>query len=142
MLYETIVSLILSIAVEVGVPPLFALAIAMEENPLLNPLAISEVNKNGTVDLGIMQLNSEYYGHIMWHDPGVNVRAGCRHIKDLMNMKEMVTFWCVAVCYNAGAQWLIKNEKPPDAALDYAERVMSRWVDLSNGDIEVLINRR
>jgi len=133
-MFEIIMSLILTIAAEVGVPPYFALAIAIEENKTLNPQAISPVNRNGTVDLGVMQLNSEYYGHINWHDPETNIRAGCLHIKSLMEKPELKTYWTVAIAYNCGYTRYLDSKTPPQNSLDYADRVMAHWHDLESVD--------
>jgi soluble lytic murein transglycosylase-like protein len=130
--YEIIMALILVIAVEVGVPPNFALAIAIEENNTLNPLAVSLANENGTVDLGVMQLNSQYYGGINWSDPKTNIRAGCLHIKELMSKPELNTFWSVAVAYNCGYARYSSGKTPPRSSLEYADRVMARWYTLEN----------
>lgn len=127
--FEVIMALILTIAADVGVPPRFVLAIAIEENKTLDPLAVSSVNSDGSVDLGVMQLNSEYYGHINWRDPETNIRAGCLHIKRLMNMKEFNTYWAVAVAYNCGHIRYLSN-KVPRASLEYGDRVMRRWHEL------------
>jgi soluble lytic murein transglycosylase-like protein len=132
-MYEYIIALILTISADVGVPPMFVLAIALEENWSLNPMAISLENKNGTVDLGVMQLNSRYYGHINWDDPEINIRAGCLHIKALMNKPELNTYWAVAVAYNCGYGRFISARGPPTVSLDYAERVMARWRELEGG---------
>lgn len=128
-----IVALILSIAAEVGIPPYFALAIAIEENHTLNPLAVSSVNENGTVDLGIMQLNSKYYGNINWSDPETNIRAGCLHIKNLINTPGINTYWEVAISYNCGYYRFISGE-PPESSVEYGCRVMRRWYELAGMD--------
>ncbi|MDR1073013.1 MAG: transglycosylase SLT domain-containing protein [Treponema sp.] len=66
-MFEVIEALILSIAIEVGVPPYLALSIALEENTTLNPLAV-HTNLDGSRDLGIMQLNDSWFqGN--WQDP-------------------------------------------------------------------------
>jgi len=128
-MFNAIMALILAIAAEVGVPPRFALAIALEENKTLNPMAVSPVNDNGTVDLGVMQLNSGYYGRINWRDPETNIRAGCLHIKSLMEKPELNTYWAVAAAYNCGHIRYLSNKIPP-RSLDYADRVMARWHEL------------
>jgi soluble lytic murein transglycosylase-like protein len=115
-------ALILAIALEVGVPPYFALAIAYTENPTLNPLAVHK-NPDGTFDRGIMQLNSSWYkGN--WQDPETNIRAGCEHIKWLLSLPGM-NYWLVCVAYNCGYGRLL--EKPPDISIEYANRVFARW---------------
>lgn len=131
-MFEVIMALILTIATEIGVPPRFALAIAIEENRTLDPLAVSSVNGNGTVDLGVMQLNSQYYGHINWRDPETNIRAGCLLIKSLMGKPEINTYWAVAVAYNCGYTRYLSGKTPPLHSLDYADKVMARWYALES----------
>jgi len=130
--FEVIMALILTIAAETGIPPRFALAIALEENRTLNPMAVSRVNENGTYDLGVMQLNSEFYGNIKWRDPETNIRAGCLHIKELMSKPELNTYWSVAVAYNCGYARYLNNKTPPRSSLEYADRVIARWYTLEN----------
>jgi soluble lytic murein transglycosylase-like protein len=129
-MYEIMVALILKIAAEVGVPPNFALAIALTENEKLNPNAQSKPSANGTVDLGIMQLNSAYYGDIDWRDPETNIRAGCMHIKTLMQDRRLNTFWGVAVAYNCGIGRFF-GSGPPIESTRYADRVMEKYKELA-----------
>ncbi|WP_461246534.1 transglycosylase SLT domain-containing protein [Treponema sp. R6D11] len=129
-MFDLIMALILTIAAETGVPPRFALAVALEENRTLNPAAVSRVNDNGSYDLGVMQLNSEFYGRINWRDPETNIRAGCLHIKELMSKPELNTYWSVAVAYNCGFARYSNGKTPPRNSLEYADRVMARWYKL------------
>jgi soluble lytic murein transglycosylase-like protein len=115
-------ALILAIALEVGIPPYFALSIALTENPTLNPLAIN-VNSDGTLDRGIMQLNSSWFNGA-WRDPEENIRAGCNHIKWLLSLPGM-NYWLAAVAYNCGYGRLLEN--PPNVSIEYANRVFARW---------------
>jgi len=126
-----IAALILSIATQVGIPPYFALAIAVEENWTLNPNA-SHLNADGTNDLGVMQLNSRYYGEIDRQGPETNIRAGCLHIKDLMERPELNTYWDVAASYNCGIGRFLQAG-PPEHSINYAGRVMQRWIDMTPG---------
>jgi soluble lytic murein transglycosylase-like protein len=126
---EIIISLILTIAAETGVPPYFALSIAFEENRELNPLTVN-TNENGTFDRGIMQLNSGWHDGD-WKDPETNVRAGCLHIKSLMEKPELNTYWAVAVAYNCGYWKFVSAEGPPMFSVDYGGRVMDRWHELT-----------
>jgi len=126
-MFNAMVALILAIAAESGVPPNFALAIALKENPTLNPASINRVNDNGTLDLGVMQLNSSWFkGN--WRDPETNIRAGCRHIKALMGKPEINTFWAVAAAYNCGYRRFLSG--PPAASIEYANSVMESWLAL------------
>jgi soluble lytic murein transglycosylase-like protein len=120
---ESITALILAIALEVGVPPYFALAIALTENQTLNPLAV-HVNADGTKDQGIMQLNSSWFNG-NWQDPETNIRAGCKHLKWLMDQPEVTTLWAVAVAYNSG--FVRFKEGPPAASVIYANEVFAKY---------------
>ena len=133
-----IVALILTLALEFGVPPNFALAIALTENTTLNPNAVSR-NNNGTFDYGIMQLNSSWYTCPNWRDPESNIRAGLGHIKWLLDQPKVTTYWATALCYNAG---LSRLERPPQSSLRYADNVINKWHELEPDGIPVLIKRR
>jgi soluble lytic murein transglycosylase-like protein len=115
-------ALIISIALEAGLPPYFVLAIAYTENPSLDPLAVNQ-NMDGTFDRGIMQLNSSWYTGD-WKDPETNIRAGCELIKRLLSLPGM-NYWLAAVAYNCGYGRL--TDKPPDTSIEYANRVFARW---------------
>jgi len=135
---EIIKALIIAISLDVGVPPEFALAIALTENWTLNPRAISPPNRNGTRDKGVMQLNENYFHLTRWYCPEENIRAGVQHIRWLMDHPWTCTFWSVAVAYNAG---LSRLQRPPESTLRYACQVISRFNELSGGRAPVLIGR-
>ena len=139
MSYSCIVALILAIAVEIGVPPNFALSIAKTENAALDPYVVSAPNRNGTVDRGIMQLNSNYFDHVDWHCPEANIRAGVELLKELIEHPLTTTYWAVAICYNAGTRWLVRGERPPESSIDYANKVLANWNLLANGHAGTLI---
>ena len=128
-MFEYIVALILAIAAEVGVPPNFALAIAQEENRKLDPMVKSLPNEDGSIDLGVMQLNSKYFGNIDWWIPEINILAGCLLIKELMSKSVLTTWWSIACSYNTGYTRFIM-QGPPKETIDYANRVMHRWHEL------------
>jgi soluble lytic murein transglycosylase-like protein len=121
-MFEIIEVMIITIALEVGIPPYLALSIALEENQTMNPLAV-HINPDGSRDLGIMQLNDSWFKD-NWQDPETNIRAGCEHIKRLLSLPNM-NYWLVAVAYNCGYGRL--REKPPDVSIEYANRVFARW---------------
>ena len=141
MTQACIAALIISIATQIGgVPPYFVLAIALEEHGgHIRTEAVSPPNRNGTVDLGTMQLNSRYFGHIDWRCPEVNITAGVKHIKWLIS--QLNTFWLVSVAYNCGLNRL-REGNPPRASLDYADRVMARWKELDPQGFMVTTGRR
>jgi soluble lytic murein transglycosylase-like protein len=121
-MFEVIQAMIITIAIDVGVPPYLALSIALEENPVLNPLTVN-INPNGSRDLGVMQLNDAWFTGEWW-DPETNIRAGCELIKELMS-KPSMNYWLVCIAYNCGYGRLL--ERPPDVSIEYANRVFTRW---------------
>jgi len=137
MCKEVIAALILSVAVEVGVPPYFALAVAVTESEL-NPMAISKENQNGTRDHGIMQLNDKYFGHLgdSLYCAETNIRAGVGLIKTLMEMPDIYTFFAVALTYNAGYSRL---NNPPASTVSYARRVMLKYEELATDSFQFLV---
>ena len=60
------------------------------------------------------------------------------HIKMLMKIPELNTFWSVAVAYNCGHERFLSN-KPPESSLDYAEKVMALWQKLERNNFMVAI---
>jgi soluble lytic murein transglycosylase-like protein len=121
-MFEVIHAMIIAIALEVGIPPYLALSIALEENRTLDPLAVY-INSDGSRDLGIMQLNDSWFKG-EWRDPETNIRAGCELIKELIGKPDM-NYWLVCVAYNCGYTRLLR--KPPNASIEYANRVFARW---------------
>jgi soluble lytic murein transglycosylase-like protein len=117
-----IAAMILAVALEVGVPPYLALSVAMTENPGLDPLAV-HVNADGTEDRGIMQLNSGWYNGD-WKDPETNIRAGCEHLKWMIEQPGMNT-WTAVVAYNCGYARLLAG--PPSSSIEYANKVFERY---------------
>jgi hypothetical protein len=135
MVREVIIALILTIAAEKGVPPNFALAIAISESDLIN-ICSSEVrppNADGSVDRGIFQLNSFIYPDIEWWCIETNIRIGVRHLRTLIERNDHNTYWQVAVSYNAGHAWVVRRERPPESSLNFADRVMGNWQNLERG---------
>jgi soluble lytic murein transglycosylase-like protein len=122
-MYEFILALILSIAVEYGLPPYFVLSVALIENPTLNPEEVSETNNNGSVDRGVMQLSSSWYDGD-WSCPETNIRAACEYIRESITKPGVNTWYAVAIVYNAGYGRLYN---PPESTINYAARVMTLW---------------
>jgi soluble lytic murein transglycosylase-like protein len=121
-MFKVIQAMIIAIAIEAGIPPYFALSIALEENQTLDPLAV-HINADGSRDLGVMQLNDSWYQGD-WEDPETNIRAGCELVKELMG-KPGMNYWMVCVAYNCGYGKFLKG--PPDSSVEYANRVFDRW---------------
>ena len=132
----------LSNALEIN--PDFCISILNTENPELNELAVSKKNKNGSVDLGMWQLNQNNFGDnsrafnkIYWKfdetfDPynwKHNTWIAIHHIKDLYD--EFQDYEKVAQAYNGGASRVRKNSVV-SMAKNYSERVMKTYNNLKN----------
>ena len=136
---DTIAALILSIAIEVGVPPNFVLAIATVENWTLNPNAINNKNTNGTIDYGVMQINS-VHNLKNWRDPETNIRFGAAYIRHLAERMPYGSTWGeVAIAYNAGMGRLYT---PPASTVKYSSNVMLRYTELNGGYACPLVKRQ
>jgi hypothetical protein len=120
-------TLILTIALEFGLPANYVLAIAYTENPQLVPTAIHH-NRDGSIDRGLMQLNNSWYNG-NWSDPETNIRAACGHIISLR--ARGLSWWQVAVAYNCGIKYIIDGN-PPDVSITYANKVFALWHRLEN----------
>ena len=128
---------------EVGVPVGIMEAILLQENPSFNPKATHK-NKNGSVDLGLFQLNDKYihtdfiprYWHheeeFRWDNPFHSTYVAVRHVKWLYSK-----FWqeatprskdfAVSLAYNC---WYtaVMTGKVPRSSADYAAAVVfSVW---------------
>jgi hypothetical protein len=121
-----VLKMILMIALEFQLEPGFVQAIALTENPQLNPHAI-HVNNNGTLDRGLMQLNSSWYVSDTWYELDDNIRAACEHIKWLR--LSGLNWWQIAIAYNCG-YYAVVNRRIPAVSLDYASNVMRIWQTL------------
>ena len=123
-----LLELIFTIALSYGLEPKFVQAIALIENPTLNPYAINRNNADGSVDRGLMQLNDSWFNDDNWMDPEVNIHAACKLIKWLRS--EGLNWWQVAVAYNCGYYRMMSARGPPNMSLDYAARVMLKWQEI------------
>jgi soluble lytic murein transglycosylase-like protein len=133
---KAIISIVLSLALEIGVDVKLALSIIEQENPRFDRYAVHH-NANGTRDLGIMQLNSGSIPEFLrrywnkphefdWTDPEDNIYIGLHYLKSLLSMSG-VNEWQAIICYNAGTSWLQNGKNPPGNSIEYANAVFLRW---------------
>lgn len=113
-----------------------ALAIMYVEQAMNNPEAINK-NSNGTIDIGLMQLNSinKWILKKLFHsedlellkDPKINIECACYYIKYLE--KKQTNLFDSLVAYNGGIGTSLKiksGEKPINCKAGiYAGRVIS-----------------
>ena len=115
-------------------------AILMNENPELNPSAISKQNENGSYDLGLFQLNDKYlyidfvssYWNCAelfeWDNPYHNIYVAVRHIQWLyMLFRTQPTLqsraYSIAMAYNCGCTAVMQG-KVPASSVRYAVAVV------------------
>ncbi len=97
------------------VNPMLLRAIAWVESRG-NPRALNW-NRNGTYDVGLMQINSSWYhqGLKLWWrhmgHPCVNVAAGAWVLKQCIAVHGYT--WDAVGCYNAGADWKRSVKRAP-----------------------------
>jgi soluble lytic murein transglycosylase-like protein len=114
------VALILELAPAYGIPPYLLVAIAETESQWNN--YAQRRNNNGTIDRGIMQLNSSWFEDDNWHDPVVNINAAIDHILGLR--KHGLNWWQTVMVYNCG---LSRLNNPPEQSIEYAAKVFRTW---------------
>jgi soluble lytic murein transglycosylase-like protein len=108
-----------------GIDPVLLLAIANTESNV-NPYCINKANRNKTIDVGVMQINSchfkelrRYIGDLnLLYDPRLNINVGAWVLKKCINRFGLN--WKAVDCYNKGAGNAHNNSA-------YARRVYSHY---------------
>jgi soluble lytic murein transglycosylase-like protein len=121
MIEGYILSIVLSLASQYNVPSNLVVAIIFEESTG-NSNAIG-YNPNGTVDRGLMQLNSSWFTDDRWHEPEINIRAGIQHLFYLY--RELQNWDSVIIAYNCGLGRY--REGPPEMSLSYYNKIKKHW---------------
>jgi hypothetical protein len=67
----------------------------------------------------------------MWWDAEYNVRIACNHIAWLRSLN--LNWWQVAIAYNCG---ITRVYRPPNASIDYANRVMKKWQEIDPYNVQ------
>lgn len=110
-----------------GIEPELLYAIAQQESGL-KPYVIGK-NKNGSKDLGVMQINSSHLPRLkelgvnekkLVEDPCLSVVVGASILSDMMKIYGYS--WEAVGAYNAGI-----SEKRKVARMHYAEKVWSHY---------------
>lgn len=108
-----------AVAARYGLNPYLLYAVARTESNL-NPAAVNRSNKNGTYDIGLMQINSSWLPKLrsfgieeaQLYDACTNLSVGAWILAG--NMRAMGNSWNAVGAYNA---------KRPDLRLRYALKV-------------------
>lgn len=137
-------NMILAAAIQKGVPPALALAVAQTESSF-NPNAVSGTNSNGTQDYGVFQINSANFSSlgltpISALDPTTNIDAGVSMLAQLYNQYNgnlNQVLWA----YNAGPGAVASGNLPASTAtyiptvLGAMDQFSSFYPDTSTTDI-------
>jgi hypothetical protein len=107
-----------------GVSPSLAFALCWEESRY-DRLAVNRRNRNGSVDRGLFQLNSDSFpqlGEADFFNPRINVFYGIAHLRLCLDAggSEIAAL----AMYNAGAV-RVRTGGTPKQTLDYAARILS-----------------
>lgn len=126
-----IMTLILQIAPQYDVPPYLIAAIIIKESDG-NPNVINRNNENGTIDRGLMQLNSSWFNDDNWDCAETNIRAGCQHLRFMYDATKAKSpyWWAAIVSYNCGLRWHKNNSEPPVHSINYANSIIKLWFEL------------
>ncbi len=119
-------SLVEEVSKAYDLPAGFVTAIMEQEGANFN--TVSRRNKNGTVDRGVMQLNSAVFPTPHWATPEVNVNLACFLISSLHTTFNG-NWWQVALAYNCGIVPVMKGQ-PPSQSVEYALNVLQRWREI------------
>jgi soluble lytic murein transglycosylase-like protein len=76
------------------------------------------LNRDGSNDVGLMQLNSNYFKKVDRYDPRANLRAGCEH---LVKLRERYGSWDAAILFYNGFS---------KEAVKYQSRVLAKEREL------------
>ncbi len=133
---EWLMILILSVATEVGVDPILAQSLAKAENPQLDAYAVSATNKDGSKDLGLLQLNNKYIDDFVkwywdkpwkfdWRNPYDNTYVGLKHFRAFLILPD-VNEWQAVIIYNCGYGAFVRKQIPA-RSIEHANNVITEW---------------
>ena len=106
-----------------GVDPALVVALCRQESRF-NPRA-SGVNKNRTVDRGIMQLNSSTFSHLTeddFYDPVLNADLGVGYLRKTLDLSGNAV--AALAMYNAGPG-RVGSLGAPKVTLDYISKILA-----------------
>jgi len=126
-----IVQVILDWADSFNIAPALAFALAWEESRL-NPYAVNNKNRDGSIDRGLFQLNSRSFPRLeiqAFFNPGVNAQHGISHLRHCLDAggSEIAAL----AMYNAGAN-RVNSSGAPKSTLDYISRIMENRREIEN----------
>jgi len=126
-----IVQVILDCADSFNIAPALAFALAWEESRL-NPYAVNNKNRDGSIDRGLFQLNNRSFPRLevqAFFNPGINAQHGMSHLRHCLDVggSEIAAL----AMYNAGAN-RVNSSGAPKSTLDYISRIMENRREIEN----------
>lgn len=131
---------IIDTCLENNVNPLVFLALLKNENPTLNCFAVNK-NNNGSLDLGLCQLNSNFledfiykywdenlYGEFYVFNYQHNIIIAIKHFKTLLRNTKTVEQAVMA--YNCGLSAVL-NDKIPQTTKHYLEKWNENYIKVT-----------
>jgi hypothetical protein len=109
---------------EFDVSASLAFALSWEESRF-NPRAINRLNKDGSIDRGLFQLNNRSFPHLenaAFYDVRSNARYGVSHLKHCLEIGGSEV--SALAMYNAGAG-RVKSTGAPEVTLNYISRILA-----------------
>jgi len=131
-----VAEVILSNADWFNIPPSLAFALAWEESQL-NPLAVNNKNRDGSIDRGLFQLNNKTFPHLelqAFFSPDVNSWHGMSHLRYCLDTGR--TEIAALAMYNAGAG-RVTSTGTPKTTLDYIHRILENKNKIENSFLEL-----
>jgi len=126
-----IVQIILANAELFNISPALAFALAWEESRL-KPHAVSNQNRDGSIDRGLFQLNSHSFPRLdtqAFFNPEINAWHGMSHLRYCLDAggSEIAAL----AMYNAGTN-RVNSSGTPRSTLDYVSRIMENRRGIEN----------
>jgi soluble lytic murein transglycosylase-like protein len=125
---EILIALVIAMASDTFVPPYLAVAVAEVESCW--DVHAYRTNTNGTIDRGLMQLNSSWFNRPDWADPITNIEYGLAHLWYLRTQTD--SWYQAVIAYNCG---LSRLDNPPVASLDYVIKVYEVWDKYNHAEL-------
>jgi hypothetical protein len=119
-----------------NISPAMAFALAWEESKL-NPLAVNDKNRDGSIDRGLFQLNSRTFPNLelqAFFSPDLNSWHGMSHLRYCLDTGRSEI--AALAMYNAGTG-RVTSSGAPKSTLDYISRILENRNKIENSFSEL-----
>ena len=118
-----------------NIAPALAFALGWEESRL-DPAAVNDRNRDGSIDRGIFQLNNRSFPRLdvqAFFNPELNAYYGMSHLRYCLDAGG--TEIAALAMYNAGTG-RVRNTGTPKTTLDYVSRILENRREIENRFLE------